>query len=130
MPGFVDSTIKHVEDRLRELEDERSRLEAARLSLTGGRLRQGRPAGSSAPPASTPSPPRATKRRAAASSNGRRRNTRATQAVELVGKQPGITVPELAKAMGIKPNYLYHVLPRLAAEGSLKRDGQGWHPAT
>ena len=31
--------------------------------------------------------------------------------------------------MRIEPNYLYRVLPRLASEGSIKRDGQGWHPA-
>jgi DNA-binding IclR family transcriptional regulator len=56
-------------------------------------------------------------------------NTRAVQALELVRKQPGVTIPELAKAMKIQPNYLYRVLPRLASEGQVKRDGQGWHPA-
>jgi hypothetical protein len=30
--------------------------------------------------------------------------------------------------MGIEPNYLYRVLPKLAQEGSVKREGQGWHP--
>ena len=32
--------------------------------------------------------------------------------------------------MKIEPNYLHRVLPRLAAEGQLKREGQGWHPAS
>ena len=57
------------------------------------------------------------------------RNTRAAQALELVRQQPGITIPQLADAMKIQPNYLYRVLPRLASEGKVKRDGQGWHPA-
>ena len=56
-------------------------------------------------------------------------NTRAKQALELVHEKPGITIPELAKAMKIEPNYLYRVLPRLASDGQVKRDGQGWHPA-
>jgi DNA-binding IclR family transcriptional regulator len=52
------------------------------------------------------------------------------QALELVRKRPGITIPELAKQMNIQPNYLYRVLPRLASEGQVKRDGQGWHSAS
>ena len=31
--------------------------------------------------------------------------------------------------MGIEPNYLYRVIPKLAQEGQIKRDGQGWHSA-
>lgn len=57
-------------------------------------------------------------------------NTRATQALELVSSRPGITIPEIAQAMKIQPNYLYRVLPRLASEGQIKRDGQGWHPGS
>ena len=56
-------------------------------------------------------------------------NTRANQALELVREKPGITIPEIAQAMKIEPNYLYRVLPRLASDGQVKRDGQGWHPA-
>jgi hypothetical protein len=28
--------------------------------------------------------------------------------------------------MKIQPNYLYRVMPRLVADGQIKRDGQGW----
>ena len=56
-------------------------------------------------------------------------DTRADQALELVRTQPGITIPEIAEAMGIEPNYLYRVMPRLVAGGQVKREGQGWHPA-
>ena len=31
--------------------------------------------------------------------------------------RPGITIPELAEAMGIKQNYLYRVMPELAKNG-------------
>ncbi len=30
--------------------------------------------------------------------------------------------------MGIKQNYLYRVLPGLANEKKVKKDGKGWHP--
>ncbi len=36
----------------------------------------------------------------------------------------------MAGSMGIEPNYLYRVLPKLAAEGQIKRDGQGWVPGS
>ncbi|MBV9415280.1 MAG: hypothetical protein JO363_09910 [Solirubrobacterales bacterium] len=133
MPGFVDTALKDIDKRLRELQDEVSRLEAARSALTGGRRRAGRPR-SATTRRTTRS--RATRTRsvrrtttpARTRSTRRGGNTRATQTLELVRKRPGITIPEIAKAMKIQPNYLYRVLPRLASEGHVKRDGQGWHP--
>ena len=134
MPGFVDSAVKDIDKRLRELQDEVSRLEAARSALTGGRRRAGRPRATTTRRTTRS---RATRTRtvrrattpARTRSTRRGGNTRATQTLELVRKQPGITIPEIAKAMKIQPNYLYRVLPRLASEGQVKRDGQGWHPA-
>ncbi len=41
---------------------------------------------------------------------------------------PGITIPEIAEQMGIKQNYLYRVLPGLAEDGLVRKDGRGWHP--
>jgi hypothetical protein len=135
LPAFVDTAVKDIDARLRELQDEVSRLEAARSALTDGRRRRGRPRGASA--RTTRAGVRTTRvrtgRRTGAGprtrSTRRGGNTRAVQALELVRKQPGVTIPELAKAMKIQPNYLYRVLPRLASEGQVKRDGQGWHPA-
>ena len=49
------------------------------------------------------------------------------QAFELVKARPGITIPELAEAMGIKQNYLYRVMPTLAEEGKVTKIGRGWH---
>ena len=43
--------------------------------------------------------------------------------------RPGITIPQIAEALKIEPNYLYRVMPKLVEDGQVKRDGQGWHPA-
>jgi hypothetical protein len=122
---FVDSTVKDIDSRLGELKEEVSKLEAARAALAGGRRGPGRPPGSSASAAPT------TRRRAArrpGRPRGRRGgNTRANQALELVRSQPGITIPQIAEALKIEPNYLYRVMPKLVEDGQVKREGQGWH---
>jgi hypothetical protein len=53
---------------------------------------------------------------------------RAHQAMATITERPGITAPELAASMGIGPNYLYRVLPRLQREGKLTKRGRGYHP--
>lgn len=128
MTEFLDSTVKDIDVRLTELKQEVAKLEAARAALLGTRRGPGRPRGSAN--SST-----ATRTRRRASSNGRRSRrsrgrrggaTRANQALELVRNSPGITIPQIAKEMGIEPNYLYRVLPKLQQEGQIKREGQGW----
>lgn len=54
--------------------------------------------------------------------------TRANEALALVRDKPGITIPEIAAKMGIKQNYLYRVLPSLATDGLVEKDGRGWRP--
>jgi hypothetical protein len=128
MAEFVDSTVKEIDSRLRELQDEVKRLEAAKAALTGGssaRRGPGRPRGSGA----------TTTRRRTGRRPGRPRGrrggaTRANQALELVKNQPGITIPQIAESLKIEPNYLYRVMPKLVADGQVKREGQGWHPAS
>lgn len=125
MADFLDAKVREIEERLQELRpliEEFHRLEAASVALDD--------VGSSgAPVRRRPAP--ATNGAVRARPRGRRGgdNTRAAQTVELVRTQPGITIPELAEHMGIKPNYLYRVLPQLADEGKVRRDGKGWHPA-
>jgi CRP-like cAMP-binding protein len=117
---FLDEKRKEIQTRLKELRplvDEFHRLEAAERALSG---MEGKPATSTR------------RRRPAASSNGRRgrprgSGTRAAQALQLVEERPGITIPELAEAMGIKQNYLYRVMPGLAEEGKITKSGRGWH---
>lgn len=122
MASFVDTAVKDIDARLRELKQEMSRLEAARSALVGNRRGPGRPPGSTSS--------RTRRRR---TTTGRRRgrrggNTRANQALELVRSRPGISIPDIAKAMGIEPNYLYRVMPKLAGDGQVRKQGSGWHP--
>lgn len=124
MAGFVDSTVKDIDTRLSELRAEVTKLEAARSALVGGTRSSARSSGSNGVAAT---------RRRASRGPGRPRgrrggNTRAAQALELVRNQPGITIPQIAEAMSIEPNYLYRVLPKLVNEGKVQRDGQGWVP--
>jgi Winged helix-turn-helix DNA-binding len=124
--GFVDSTVKDIEDRLRDLKEEVERLEAARSALTGGRRGPGRPRRSTG--ASARETARRTGRRPGRPRGRSGGGTRANQALELVRAQPGITIPQIAEKMGIEPNYLYRVMPRLLENGQVKREGQGWYP--
>jgi hypothetical protein len=122
---FLDEKRKEIQARLKELRplvDEYHRLEAAERALSG--VESG--------PATTAATPTRRRRRPSSSSNGRRgrprgSGTRAAQALQLVGERPGITIPELADAMGIKQNYLYRVMPGLAEDGKVTKSGRGWH---
>jgi hypothetical protein len=132
LAGFVDSTVKEIDDRLRELKEEVAKLEAARSALVGGRRGPGRPRAARAATASASARPRRKKssgRRPGRPRGRSRGGTRANQALELVRATPGITIPQIAEKMGIEPNYLYRVMPRLLTDGQVKREGQGWHPA-
>jgi len=131
MSQYISATTKEIDGRLAELTDELRRLEAARAALVGG---------APAPPANSrrPGRPRAQADGRGARGAGRRAGTapatpngsgrRAREALELVRSRPGITIPELADAMKIAPNYLYRVMPKLASDGQVKKKGQGWQP--
>jgi hypothetical protein len=119
--------VKDIDGRLRELKDEVSKLEAARSALVGGRRGPGRPPNTNA---STAARPRRAGRRPGRPRGRRGGNTRANQALELVRSQPGITIPKIAESLKIEPNYLYRVMPKLVADGQVKRAGLGWHPAS
>jgi len=128
MADFLDEKRKEIQARLKELKplvEEYTRLEAAERALSG--------VGSNGTRASSSSGSAPTRRRRSSGSGGGRRGrprgsgTRAVQAFELVKARPGITIPELAEAMGIKQNYLYRVMPTLAEEGRVVKSGRGWH---
>jgi ParB/RepB/Spo0J family partition protein len=50
--------------------------------------------------------------------------TRAERAIALIAANPGITAPDIAKAMKLKPNYLYGILGRLEKEGKIEKEGR------
>jgi hypothetical protein len=52
------------------------------------------------------------------------------RAVDIIGQQPGITIPELATKMSVKQNYFYRALPALERDGKLVKKGRGWYPVT
>src|SRR5215218_4268169 len=120
MADFLDEKRREIEARLKELRplvDEYDRLQKAAAALAGvgdGGARQARAA-------------RGPRRRG----RGRPRGTgkRAQQALELVRARPGITISEMADAMGIHANYLYRVMPTLESEGQVVKRDKGWHPA-
>jgi hypothetical protein len=139
LAGFVDSTVKDIEGRLRELRDEVAKLERALVALGGsavsratGRRRPGRPRRSSAPSSAAPAAaaPKRAARRPGRPRGRRSGGTRADQALQLVRDEPGITIPQIAEKLSIEPNYLYRVMPKLVEDGNVRRDGQGWFPVT
>lgn len=152
MADLIESTKEAIADCLKELEPvvaEVARLEAAlaalspvggsgpspalagtrtrarRVSRTSKRGRASRAGAGEASeaPATTKSGGARTKRRPKASSG------REVQAVSLIVAQPGITIPELAKKMGMSRTGLYRVLPGPEMEGKIRREGTGWWPA-
>src|SRR3954465_7405286 len=108
MADFLEDKKRGIQARLKELRplvDEYHRLEAAVQALEGVNAN-----GASAP-ASTPARRARRARPASASSAGkgtgrrgrpRGSGTRSKEALALVRKKPGITIPELADAMKIK----------------------------
>ena len=122
MADFLDEKRREIDARMKELRplvEEYQRLEKAAAALAG--------VGSDAPRAA----------RSPRSANGRRRargrprgsGTRAKEALNLVRARPGITISEMADAMGIQANYLYRVMPTLESEGQVVKRDKGWHPA-
>jgi CRP-like cAMP-binding protein len=135
MPDFLEEKKREIDTRLKELRplvDEFHRLEAASAALEGLPANAGnRRTAAAAAPAATPA--RRGRRKSAATRTGRRgrprgSGTRSKQALELVRSRPGITIPEIAEAIGIQQNYLYRVLPALQKDGLVRKEGRGWHP--
>lgn len=129
---FLDAKRSEINARVTELKplvDEYERLRAAILALDGvaatapGSRRSGQRANGNGRPraAATDATPRR---------RGRPRGSgpRARAALELVTSNPGLTIAEIAERMGIKRNYLYRVLDRLADDGLVSKDGSGWYP--
>jgi hypothetical protein len=132
MADFLDEKRSEIGARLKELKplvEEYTRLQAAAAALDGV------PTTAPARSSSSRAPRAAAKRRSSSNGNGGGRRgrpkgsgTRGAEALALVKQTPGITIPELAEKMGIKQNYLYRVLPGLAEDGLVAKDGRGWHP--
>jgi len=128
---FLEEKRHEIAARLKELRplvDEYQRLDAAAAALDGV------PESVHVTSATRRGPSRATAARKRGATHGGRRGrpkgsgTRGAEALALVKANPGITIPEMAERMGIKQNYLYRVLPALAEDGLVVKDGRGWEP--
>jgi predicted Rossmann fold nucleotide-binding protein DprA/Smf involved in DNA uptake len=124
---LVEDVRRQINNRLRELKplvDEYRQLETL-ISRLGDR------------DGSSSSTTRRTRRAPTTKSSDERKRrgrprgsgNRSAQALALVQAKPGITIPEMAKEIGITPNYLYRVLPELAQDGKVKKQDKGWMPA-
>lgn len=149
---FLTKQREQIDARLRELQpahEEYLTLLKARDALASvkppdGRRGPGRPPakrGPGRPPGKRgPGRPRGARtgtaratpangRRTARRGRGRRANTRADQALALIKQNPGIKVPDIAKQMGIRQNYLYRVTAGLEKQRLVRRRDGGFHAA-
>jgi hypothetical protein len=147
---FLDRQRKQISARLNELRplyEEYLTLEKAQRALdeVGGTVRRavtgttrrgpGRPRtrrGPGRPPArrgpGRPPGRRSTSRPAARrQTRSRAGGTRGDQALKVIKENPGITIPELAKRLRIRPNYLYRVTGSLEKENRVRRRNRGFH---
>lgn len=128
MTDFLQEKKNEINARLKELKplvEEYQRLEAAAAALNGVEA----PGRAGAAPARARSPRKSSG--SGGGGDGRRgrpkgSGTRAKEALELVRSRPGVTIPEIAEAMGIKQNYLYRVMPELQKDGMVRKEGRGW----
>lgn len=119
MTNVVDEVRETLETRRSELNDELKTIDKMLAASNGKPKRRGRPKALPAPSAAAP------RRR-----RKKRGGTRGDQAVKLVEENPdGISAADMAKAMKIKPNYLYRVLGDLEKEGRVRKDGRTYYPA-
>ena len=77
------------------------RTTPARRRGTGGATSRSRPGGTQA--------------------TGRERRARV---LELIGEQPGITVPDLSRTIGVEPPSVYRIVRRLQQEGAITKQGK------
>ena len=106
--GTIDRARELIESRLEQLDRERDQLREALAHLGGSSARRRRGPGR---------PPGRSGKRAG-------RGQRQAEFLEQVQANPGASVPDLAREMGVQPQQLYAIVRRLIAGGALaKRDG-------
>lgn len=119
--AVIDDARALIESRLRELDDEERKLRGALVHLSGTKphKRPGRASGSRSVP-----------QKASVAADKRRRSrkggTRSDHALAFIEEHPGSTAGDIAKALKIKPNYVYRVVGDLTKEGKVKKDGSAY----
>lgn len=111
----VESAVGAVSGKISDLVD------AGRGAVGLARSKPSKPAArKSAPKRTTTTAKKRSPRRS------RTGGTRADEAVKIVTQNPGVSVSEIAKQMGIRQNYLYRVLNKLESDGRVKKSGRGY----
>lgn len=113
----MDDLMGHLKKAEEQAKDQLDRVIAARRELEGKPGRKPVPAAKKTKPAAKPKVGRV------------RRGKRADQALAIVQRKPGVTAAEVAKAMKIKPNYLYRVMKDLEGEGRVVKTGRSYSVA-
>lgn len=121
MSQVIEIASTMLKGRLAELDSEKARIEKAiaELSVNGKPKKRGpgRPPGSGGTGSKGP--------KAKARRGGRKGGaTRRDQALKLIQDTPGIGATAIAKALKIKPNYLYRVLGELEKENLVAKNGR------
>ncbi|EHN10548.1 hypothetical protein PAI11_25960 [Patulibacter medicamentivorans] len=120
MSDFLEEKRREIKVRLEELAPavaEHERLQRA-LDALDGLDRPG--AATRAPRAAAGGTRRA----------GRPRGSgeRSRQALELIRKEPGLGATEIARQIGVHPNYAYRILPGLEEQGLVEKRDRTWYP--
>jgi hypothetical protein len=142
---FIENQRKQIANRLEELRpaheeyltllDAQQALDSLKAPTSRGtsggatRAGRGRVSRRPAPDGRRRGPGRPPGRGVARRRVARRRgaNTRAEQALRLISSNPGITVAEIARRLGMRQNYLYRVMAQLQKEGKVRRRQRGYH---
>lgn len=53
---------------------------------------------------------------------------RSRQALALLRKEPGLGAAEVARRIGVHPNYAYRILPGLEEQGLVEKRDRVWYP--
>lgn len=109
------TSLEQRREELRPLVDEYAQIEKV-LGRVEAELSNG-VARTVAPRAARQPAARGASRARAARTGGRR-----DEALGLIKNTPGLTIPEMAKSMGINDNYLYRVTAALVKDGLIKKD--------
>jgi hypothetical protein len=103
--------------------DGSARSRAKRVPKATGTRRASKAGGK---PASKP----AAAKNGATASNGKLRGRRDEEIIRMVKQQPGITVAQVGKELGVDATGLYRVIRRLQASGVISKQGRALQPAT
>jgi septal ring factor EnvC (AmiA/AmiB activator) len=75
----------------------------------------------------SPKPARRARAKSSAPRRGRT-SKRRDQVLKLITDRPGISVPEIGKALKVDPTGLYRYVKQLEADGSITKNGTELHP--